>query len=244
MTATRINWWNVVWSMSENEAPTSGNSAINSGSARQCTRHRPDKPTATVSSTDDHLALEFLRMGRALYCHVGLMSYKRYHITLRESRAMMKEQAIKARSVLFFLAVLGWAGLGVAHAACSDLSVTNAWVRAAPPGVPVMAGYFSVHNDGTADVRLTGVDSAQFGRAQMHRSTVDDQGMSHMQRVTAVTVPAGETLAFAPGGYHLMLFEPTQSLALGDSVSWTLQCDDEGTLAVTAEVRSRAPADS
>lgn len=115
---------------------------------------------------------------------------------------MLAGSSMTTRSALIFLAVLCWAWLGAAQAACADLAVSGAWVRAAPPGVPVMAGYFRVHNDSDVKIRLTGVDSAQFERAQMHHSSVDDQGMARMQRVHAVTVVPGDTLVFAPGGYH------------------------------------------
>lgn len=125
---------------------------------------------------------------------------------------------------------------GVATAACNALAVTDAWVRATP-GMRIMSGYFEVTNNGDAAVRLTAVSSPQFARAGMHESVVDDSGMARMRPVDALTLAPGETLAFAPGGYHVMLHEPRQPLAPGDTVTLTLHCGTTAATAVTAPVQ-------
>lgn len=126
---------------------------------------------------------------------------------------------------------------GVASAACDALAVDHAWVRATP-GMRVMGGYFEVTNTGHAEVRLTAVSSPQFARAGMHQSVVDDSGMAHMRPVDALMLAPAETIAFAPGGYHVMLFEPRQPLAPGDTVTLTLHCGSAATTTVTAPVHS------
>src|SRR5699024_2195581 len=156
-----------------------------------------------------------------------------------------KYSAVVRRSLLTIplMAALLTVGSGLAWAdgGCDALSVTAAWVRAAPTGAPVMGGYMQVTNTGADKVTLTAVSSSQFERVQMHESTVDDNGMASMQPVSAVAVPADQTVAFAPGGYHLMLFDPQQELTAGDDVTLTLQCADGGDTNVTATVRDMLP---
>lgn len=127
--------------------------------------------------------------------------------------------------------------------ACGALQVANAWVRVVP-GAPVAAAYFDLNNAGDKAITVVTLSSPQFGRVHMHESLTGDDGMATMQPVASVTVAAGQSLAFAPGGYHLMMFEPEQELAPGDKVTLQLQCEGaDGRRTVTAEVRSMMPRD-
>jgi len=129
----------------------------------------------------------------------------------------------------------------LAAPACGALQVSNAWVRVVS-GAPVAAGYLEMHNPGDTAITVVAVASPQFGRVHMHESITDDNGMTTMQPIASVSVAAGQRLAFAPGGYHLMLFDAQRKLASGDHVTLQLQCagaDDR--LQVTAEVRSMMP---
>ncbi|MGI9579434.1 MAG: copper chaperone PCu(A)C [Microthrixaceae bacterium] len=62
-------------------------------------------------------------------------------------------------------------------------------------------------------------------------------GMMSMQEVSAIAIPAGETIALEPGGFHVMLLELTNDLATGDSVDVTLSFENGYEETVTAEVR-------
>ena len=61
-----------------------------------------------------------------------------------------------------------------------------------------------------------------------------------MLHVDRVDVPAGGKVAFAPGGYHLMLMQPARKLAPGERVPVTLEF--LGGRQVTAEFEVRGPA--
>lgn len=156
---------------------------------------------------------------------------------------MRHNHSVLSRGWPLLSALLLCAGFaGAAHAACDGLTVTDAWVPAAPPGVTAMAGYFEATNATDAAIELTAVSSPQFDRAHMHRSVVDDSGMASMQPVDTVTLAPGETVTFGPGGYHVMLFDPVDTLEPGDSVTLALHCGDpESSLTVAAELRKRTP---
>ena len=107
-----------------------------------------------------------------------------------------------------------------AEAAPPALSLSGGWIRLLPGALPA-AGYFTLKNSGTAKVALTGADTPACGMLMLHKSS-DTGGMSSMQDVEKVDVPGGATVAFTPGGYHLMCMNPTDAIKPGGSVMVTL----------------------
>ena len=115
------------------------------------------------------------------------------------------------------------------------LSVRDAWARAADSGAST-AVYFVLANDGNASDTLTGVASGDAELTQMHIST-QHGGMMHMSEVTALPVPAEDSVQFRPLGAHVMLLRVTKPLADGDSVDVTLSFVSGRTVPVRASVR-------
>lgn len=119
------------------------------------------------------------------------------------------------------LVVLATAGLGLtATAAERDLHVSDAWIRSIVPSRPA-AGYFKLMNRGDQEVELTGASSPACGGMMLHHS-MRENGVDKMMMVKSVPVPAHGSIAFAPGGYHLMCTQPTSAIKPGDSVPVTL----------------------
>jgi len=127
-------------------------------------------------------------------------------------------------------------GLGsmAAQAGESSLSVSDARVRWLPGDLP-LAGYFAIASHETSPLRLVGATSPAFGHVMMHRS-VEEDGMRRMVHVEGLDLAPGETLAFAPGGYHLMLMDRKQTLHPGDEVPMTLRFSDGRTLDIPFRV--------
>lgn len=101
----------------------------------------------------------------------------------------------------------------------------DGYVRAMPPGHPVTAGFFRVHNGGDS-VRISGASSEQAQRVEIHEHR-HEQGMMRMRQVQSIALAADDVLVFKPGAYHLMIFGLDKSLAIGDSVTVSLHIDDE-----------------
>ena len=115
------------------------------------------------------------------------------------------------------------------------VSLSDGWVRLLPGGLPA-AGYFTLKNNGKAKLALTGADTPACGMLMLHKSE-DKGGMSSMQDVAQVDLPAGGTLKFAPGGYHLMCMDPKPALKLGASVPVTLSFQGAPPLTARFDVR-------
>jgi periplasmic copper chaperone A len=115
------------------------------------------------------------------------------------------------------------------------LSVRDAWARAADSGANT-AIYFTLANDGTEADTLTGVASGEAELTEMHVST-QHGGMMRMSRVTALPVPADDSVSFRPLGAHVMLMRVTRPLVEGDTVMTTLTFGSGQTLTVSAGVR-------
>jgi copper(I)-binding protein len=94
--------------------------------------------------------------------------------------------------------------------------VERAWIRLLPGDLP-LAGYLVLDNPDARPLTLTGAHSAAFARIAMHESRADS-GVARMRPVEQITIPPGDRLVFAPGGYHLMLLDRTRALQVGDQV--------------------------
>lgn len=112
--------------------------------------------------------------------------------------------------------------------------VTDAWFRSLPGTLPA-GGYFTAKNIGPRDVAITGAKSDACGMLMLHQSS-DKGGLSGMDMVSKVEIPAGGTLAFAPAGYHLMCDNP--KMKIGAKVPVVLTLSDGTSVAVSFVVRN------
>lgn len=120
-------------------------------------------------------------------------------------------------------------------AAAENISIAEAQIRQPMPGRTVTAGYLTLHNHTAAELQLVGASSASFGRAELHQHSHRD-GMMRMEQVNAITIPAKGAVTLAPGGLHLMLFEPATALEPGQSVPLILMFADGEKLSVNVPV--------
>ena len=116
-----------------------------------------------------------------------------------------------------------------------DAAVEDARIRLLPGDLP-LAGYFTLHNTGSQALRLVSASSPVFAMAHLHRS-MEQNGMSRMVPVTQLDIAPGDSVRFAPGGYHLMLMHRQQPLRVGDQVPVLLHFADGGSLSVSFQVQ-------
>jgi copper(I)-binding protein len=130
--------------------------------------------------------------------------------------------------------------------AAGDITVSGAFTRATLANAQVGAGYMTIANTGAAPDRLIGAASETAPTVEPHNMSVID-GMMKMEQVEGgIEVPAGGSVALAPGGYHIMFIGPTQPFKEGECVSLTLTFENAGELPVQLNVgpigASEAPA--
>ena len=139
----------------------------------------------------------------------------------------------KRLSLLLALCAL----LPAACAFAQPIEVDGAWIRLLPGDLP-LAGYFTLHNGGSRTLKLIGASSPAFRRIELHHS-MNMHGMEKMVPVREITIPAGGNLAFAPGGYHLMLWR-ARPFRVGGKIPVTLKFSGGRTLKVEFLVKSAA----
>lgn len=126
-------------------------------------------------------------------------------------------------------------------AADGNLALRDAWIRAAPPSAPVMAGYMTIENRTRERKTLVGATSPAFNDITIHR-TGEVHGVAQMIHTPRIDiVPHGE-LVFQPGGYHLMLAQAKRPLRAGDEVSIEFAFADGTRASTTFVVRERLDA--
>ena len=118
----------------------------------------------------------------------------------------------------------------------AGVSVRDAWIREAPPGVGVMAGYMELRNNTSGPQILVAASSSGFESVTFHRTIIKD-GIAGMVQASQVELTHNASLLFAPGGYHLMLMTPKRTLRAGDPVVINLKFRGGLVLPVAFEVR-------
>ena len=148
-----------------------------------------------------------------------------------------KTGAASRRRLLAFALALACAPAFAAPA----LRATDAWIRWLPAGLPA-GGYVVLHNDGAHAAELVSASSPDYAQTMLHQTLAGNGGEMRMVHVDKVVVPAHGTLAFKPGGYHIMLMHARHAIQPGDHVPVSLRFADGTELKVDFEVRSASGA--
>ena len=108
----------------------------------------------------------------------------------------------------------------------SSVEIVGAWARTSPMMVSVGAAYFQITSPVDDRLVAVSVDPSVAGTVEIHETVAadggdhgddmshgDDMAMTMREMADGLPLPAGETVALAPGGYHLMLMELVEPLA-------------------------------
>src|SRR5690606_13269297 len=147
------------------------------------------------------------------------------------------------------------------------LTIANPWARTSPMDTTYGAVYLeltsadgdalvgaSVPEDvaGTVEIHETvpaeDADAEGMGDMGMNEegsdtteTTMAGMGQMTMQPIESLELPAGETMALEPGGYHIMLIELVAPLETGEEIEVTLTFENAGERTITVPVRDDAP---
>ncbi len=143
-------------------------------------------------------------------------------------------------------------------AAVGVVAVSGAWARTSAAGQSLGAVYFEI-SAAVADTLLgVSVPASVAGSAEIHEvvaaqgpadtmagdTMAGDTGemlMTMRQVEGGLALPAGDTVTFAPGGYHVMLFDLVEPLAAGATFDLTLQFGHADPVTVPVVVADTAP---
>ena len=114
-----------------------------------------------------------------------------------------------------------------------QLEIKAPWARATPRQAQNDAAYLTIVSP-TTD-RLTAASSPVAKKAEPHTMSMEG-GVMRMRPLTAIDIPAGQTVTLSPGGTHIMLLGLTQPLREGQSFPLTLSFDHAGQREVTVVI--------
>jgi len=143
---------------------------------------------------------------------------------------------LKHLSSLLVLSLAAFSGSVLAEAASDQVAVSEAYVRAVPPGQPNSAAFMEITNGSGVDHALVGGSSPAAEVLELHTHTLED-GMMRMRQVEKIDLPAGQSVKLQPGGLHVMLIGLKQNLVPDEHVPITLKYDDGSEVTLEAPVR-------
>lgn len=121
------------------------------------------------------------------------------------------------------------------HAMSAGIKVEKAWARATPGLVKNGGAYFTAINSGKQADRIVGVSAGISAKTELH-THLNDNGIMRMRQVKAVDVPAGGTVMFKPGSYHIMFLGLNKPLKKGERFPVTLTFEKAGKKTVEVTV--------
>jgi len=127
-----------------------------------------------------------------------------------------KRAAVAASLLVFSLPALAQDHKG------GDVTLSHPWVRIMPAAAENGAGYVTITNKGDTDNRLTGASSPFAEIVEIHEMSMDNGIMRMRPLENGLDIPAGESVALAPGGVHIMFKRVTTPFAADTKVPVTL----------------------
>lgn len=133
-----------------------------------------------------------------------------------------------------FLGLLLLLAAGSVFADGPSVNASHVWIREAPPGTEVMAGYLTLTNQTDRALVLDRASSQDFGAVTLQNGT---------RTVKALTLAAHASVKLAPDGDYLVLTRPVKTLYAGDFVTLSLTFSDGSSLTILAPIRRSPPPD-
>jgi copper(I)-binding protein len=118
-----------------------------------------------------------------------------------------------------------------------ELTIEHAWSKATIGADRPAVFYVEITNTGGTDDALTGIATPAANTPMLHQTVVTD-GIASMPHAMSIPVPAGQTVALSPGGYHGMLMGLSTALKEGDTFPVTLSFEKAGEVTVSVDVLS------
>ncbi|MCP2317977.1 hypothetical protein APR12_003330 [Nocardia amikacinitolerans] len=120
--------------------------------------------------------------------------------------------------------------------AADAITIQDQWIKAADSGMS--AAFGELTNTGDKALTVVSATSPASERVELHEVVADATGTKTMRpKKGGFVVPAGGSLALAPGADHIMFMGLNGPLRTGSETPVTLSFDDGSTMTFTAQVR-------
>jgi len=119
----------------------------------------------------------------------------------------------------------------------SGIKVSDAYVRATPPGLPNSAAFMSVSNKTSEDIAIIKASSSVAKVIELHTHDMKD-GVMKMYQVPKIVIPKNGQTTLQPGGFHIMLIGLHHPLKKGETATFTLTFDNGETQTITAPIKT------
>ena len=126
------------------------------------------------------------------------------------------------------------------HADGPSISASHVWIREAPLGTEVMAGYLTLTNLSDRTISLDRITSPDFGEVRL-QPDVQQNVKGSTQAAKALALPAHTGVTLGAGGEHLVLMRPVKTPHASDFITLTLTFSDGSSLTIMAPVRRSPP---
>lgn len=134
---------------------------------------------------------------------------------------------------IFAALALALASAGGAHEyKVGSLHIDHPVIRVASPASKTGAGFMTISNRGKQADRLLSVTTDASNRADLHGTVQQGNVMQMRAQAGGVAIPAGGTVAFAPGGLHVMFIGLKAAMPQGRLIKARLQFERAGTVDV------------
>lgn len=128
----------------------------------------------------------------------------------------------------------------ISAAALAQVQAVAPWLRPTVTGQAAGGGFVELRNTGPSADRLLGGSTPVAERLELHSMAMQGDVM-RMRPVDSVPIPAGGSVALAPGGLHLMLTGLKAPLKVGDKVPVVLRFEKAGELKLEFTVAQGKP---
>ena len=127
-----------------------------------------------------------------------------------------------------------------------NIIVEQFWARATigmrRPGV----AYMTILNNGITAIQLQNISTPIAKKAEVHRTEINDEGVSSMTQVDELIIEPGEAAKLEPGGLHVMLMQLQSTMIEGNSLPLLLEFSDRSSVEIVVpilNIAARGPSD-
>ncbi len=120
-----------------------------------------------------------------------------------------------------------------------ELTIEKAWARMPIGSNNNSAAYMKITNSSAQPVTILGASASKVANnVELHKSYVDEQGVSRMAALDKLVIPANTTVELSPNGIHIMLIDLKKTLEEKSEIEITLQIENGNPIKFKALVRN------